>query len=142
MEELGGTYRLGLRPRYRFDGIALHRATSHDDSTYDTGADPRPTRDHLEVTAVIARKARPVRFGGVVVVALGSLIGLTGCGATGGSHVSTASPDAPPMSGPTTASFASSAEPIAIVPDSYRIPKSAWSVADFTVTIPEGWAVQ
>ena len=30
----------------------------------------------------------------------------------------------------------------AIEPGTYRIPKSAWSVVDFTVTIPEGWTVQ
>lgn len=30
----------------------------------------------------------------------------------------------------------------AIEPGTYRIPKSAWSVANFTVTFPEGWTVQ
>lgn len=29
-----------------------------------------------------------------------------------------------------------------IEPGTYRIPRSAWSVADFTVTFPEGWTVQ
>ena len=30
----------------------------------------------------------------------------------------------------------------AIEPGRYRIPKSEWSAADFTVTFPEGWSVQ
>lgn len=29
-----------------------------------------------------------------------------------------------------------------IEPGTYRIPRSAWSVADFSVTFPEGWTVQ
>jgi hypothetical protein len=29
-----------------------------------------------------------------------------------------------------------------IEPGTYRIPRSAWSVADFTITFPEGWTVQ
>jgi hypothetical protein len=29
-----------------------------------------------------------------------------------------------------------------IEPGTYRIPRSAWSVVDFTVTFPEGWTVQ
>lgn len=33
-------------------------------------------------------------------------------------------------------------EPTSIEPGTYRIPSSAWSVADFTVTFPEGWTVQ
>lgn len=35
-----------------------------------------------------------------------------------------------------------SVEPVAIEPGTYRIPDSAWSVADFTVSFPEGWTVQ
>ena len=35
-----------------------------------------------------------------------------------------------------------SAEPVAIEAGIYRIPSSAWSVADFTVTFPDGWSVQ
>lgn len=30
----------------------------------------------------------------------------------------------------------------AVEPGTYRIPRSAWSVADFTVTFPENWSVQ
>jgi hypothetical protein len=33
-------------------------------------------------------------------------------------------------------------EPIAFEPGTYRIPRSAWSVGDFTVTFPKGWTVQ
>lgn len=31
---------------------------------------------------------------------------------------------------------------VAIEPGTYRISRSAWSVSDFTITIPEGWEVQ
>lgn len=30
----------------------------------------------------------------------------------------------------------------AIEPGTYRVPRSAWSVTDFTITFPEGWTVQ
>lgn len=38
--------------------------------------------------------------------------------------------------------FPNETEPVAIEPGTYRISKSAWSVADFTVTFPEDWTVQ
>ena len=49
-------------------------------------------------------------------------------------------PDVP--TGATSTPFASSTEPVAVEPGTYQIPKSAWSVADFTVTFPKGWTVQ
>ena len=66
---------------------------------------------------------------------------LTGCGggATGEPPAST-SPSA--TAGATVTPFPDSAEPVAVEPGAYRIPKSAWSVADFSVTFPEGWTVQ
>jgi acetyl esterase/lipase len=42
----------------------------------------------------------------------------------------------------TTTSFPFSEQPIAIEPGSYRIARSAWSVADFAVTFPDGWQAQ
>jgi len=44
--------------------------------------------------------------------------------------------------GPTVTPFPDETEPVAIEPGTYRIPKSTWSVADFTVTFPDGWTVQ
>jgi hypothetical protein len=48
----------------------------------------------------------------------------------------------PPTSGATTTPFEYSTEPVAIEPGTHRIQRSEWSVADFTVTFPEGWTVQ
>ena len=68
----------------------------------------------------------------------------TGCGGglTGEPRASTPSTRPSPRPGATTSLFASSDEPVAIEPGTYRIPRSAWSIADFTVTFPEGWTVQ
>jgi hypothetical protein len=89
-----------------------------------------------------ARCARTTRY--AFVVGLSSLVGLTGCvgGGTGEPHAST--PSATPAVGPgvTGSPLPSSDEPVAIEPGTYRIPRSAWSVADFTVTFPKGWTVQ
>ena len=49
-------------------------------------------------------------------------------------------PDVP--TGATSTPFASSTEPVAVEPGTYRIPRSAWSIHDFAVTIPEDWTVQ
>ncbi len=61
---------------------------------------------------------------------------LTGCGRAA----------SPPSVAAPTAPASTSSPPIpfngAIVPGSYLIPSSEWSVADFTVTFPEGWTVQ
>ena len=69
---------------------------------------------------------------------------LTGCeeGATGEPRASTPPVTSFPTPGATATPFASSSEPIAIEPGTYRIPRSAWSVADLTITFPEGWAAQ
>ena len=37
---------------------------------------------------------------------------------------------------------AKSVEPTAVEAGTYRIPRSAWSLTDFAVTLPEGWTVQ
>ena len=69
---------------------------------------------------------------------------LTACagGGSGGGQASTPSTIPSPTPGATTTPFAYSTEPLAIEPGTYRIPRSEWSLLDFTVTIPEGWAVQ
>jgi hypothetical protein len=48
----------------------------------------------------------------------------------------------PTWASDTTTSGPSSVAHLAIEPGTYRIPASAWSLADYTVTFGEGWAVQ
>jgi hypothetical protein len=38
--------------------------------------------------------------------------------------------------------FTYSAQPVTIDPGTYWIPRLEWSLADFTVTFPEGWTAQ
>ena len=65
---------------------------------------------------------------------------LTACagGGTGERQASRPSTLPSPTHGAATTPFANSPEPVAIEPGTYRILSSAWSVADFTVTFPEG----
>jgi hypothetical protein len=42
----------------------------------------------------------------------------------------------------TATPFPDSTEPVTVAPGTYRIPRSEWSVADFSVTVPEGWTAQ
>lgn len=77
-----------------------------------------------------------------MVIGMSLLVGLGGCG--GGSSAesqssgSAATPSAAVRSMPPGSGDAEEA----IAPGRYRIPRSAWSAADFTVTFPEGWSVQ
>ena len=94
------------------------------------------------MTAFRARYARASRN---VLVGLALLVGLSACGgdATGAppaSGSSSASPSAPPDA--TATPIPDSTEAVAVEPGTYRFPSSAWSVADYTVTFPEGWTVQ
>lgn len=73
-----------------------------------------------------------------VLVGLSLLVGLSGCGG-GVSPEPHASPQSA-TSAPTQGAIPVGEGPIE--PGTYRIPKSAWSVVDFTVTMPEGWTVQ
>lgn len=87
------------------------------------------------------------------------VIGLVACSCTspsGSEPVSSASAGVPEATIPAStrsaapsprasnagAAFPYTEEPLAIEPGTYRIAKSAWSVADFTVTFAEGWTVQ
>ena len=65
------------------------------------------------------------------------LAALTGCGgdATGGPQTST------PSATPSSALGTIPAGTAPIEPGTYRVPSSAWSVVDYTVTFPEGWTV-
>lgn len=69
---------------------------------------------------------------------------LPGCGGdeTGEPPASTPSAISAPTASTTATPFPYSLEPVAVDAGTYRIPRSAWSVADFTVTFPEGWTVQ
>ena len=85
---------------------------------------------------MIAFRSRRARAGRhALVVGLALFVCLTGCG----DRQTGASPSVPDA---TMTPFPYSDEPIAIEPGTYRIPRSAWSVADFTVTIPADWTVQ
>jgi hypothetical protein len=69
---------------------------------------------------------------------------LTGCGGGASDEPRASTPSATPSATPgvTVSPCPSSDEPVAIEPGTYQIPKSAWSVADFTVAFPKGWTVQ
>lgn len=69
---------------------------------------------------------------------------LTACGGGGSGERQASTPSTIPSrtQGAATTPFPNSTEPVALEPGTYRIPRSAWSVADFTVTFPEGWTVQ
>ena len=75
-------------------------------------------------------------------VQLAALAAIAGCGASQGaspaglasdSKTQAASPSATPVGLPASGP---------IEPGRYRVPSSAWSVAPYTVTIPEGWQTQ
>jgi len=73
-----------------------------------------------------------------MVVALLLVAGSAGCAPDTTGEAKPPSPTAsePATIGPT------SAEPASIEPGTYRLPTSAWSVADLAVTLPPGWTVQ
>jgi hypothetical protein len=80
---------------------------------------------------------------------LALILSLTACGGDGdgddgaaGTVTTTPTPTRPT---PTTTMMlvaAETAEPTSIDAGVYRIPRSGWSVADLTVTMPAGWTVQ
>ena len=61
---------------------------------------------------------------------------------TGEPHASTPWAPSSPTSDVSRKAFAYGTEPVAIEPGTYQIPRSGWSVADFTVTFPRDWTVQ
>jgi hypothetical protein len=78
---------------------------------------------------------RRVMAAGLLVVA-----GLTGC--TRDVTDETPQPVTPTWASDTTTRGRSSVAHVTIEPGNYRIPRSAWSVADYTVTFRQGWSVQ
>ena len=79
------------------------------------------------------RDGRGHLLAAVVVLAV-----LTGCGGNaGGEPPASGSSASLSTTGVATATpFPDSTEPVAVEPGTYQIPRSAWSVADFTVTFP------
>lgn len=69
---------------------------------------------------------------------------MTGCAGGVASELPASTPSVTPFeaASPSVTAFPNETEPVAIEPGTYRIPKSAWSVIDFTVTFPEGWTAQ
>jgi hypothetical protein len=61
---------------------------------------------------------------------------------TGGALASDPPPSHSPTADATGTAFPVSDDPLPVEPGTYRIPRSAWSVADLRVTFPEGWTVQ
>jgi hypothetical protein len=57
-------------------------------------------------------------------------------------HVPTPWATVSSTAGPGSTPFAVSDDPMAIEQGVYRIPRSDWSVADFTVAFPKGWTAQ
>lgn len=76
------------------------------------------------------------------VVAAGLMVvgALAGC--AGDATDGAPQPVIPTWASDTTTSGRSSVAHLAIEPGTYRIPASPWSVADYTVTFRDGWAVQ
>jgi hypothetical protein len=104
------------------------------------GLRPRRRLVDKAITAFVM-SARLIRSG---VVGVSLLAVLSGCGGDGTGAPLVSTPSATPSSTPTatTTPFPDSTEPVAVEAGTYRIPSSAWSVADFSVALPEGWTVQ
>jgi hypothetical protein len=85
---------------------------------------------------VFADERAPVRR--KAPLALAFLVGLAGCaeGAVPGEPQTSVT-----LTMPSPTQGAMLGETTRIEPGTYRVPASAWSVADFSVTFPEGWTV-
>jgi hypothetical protein len=68
------------------------------------------------------------------------LSGLAACTADSSAESDAPAPDPAPTH--LTMPAAEGDADVPIEPGTYRVPSSAWSAADFTVTFPEGWTVQ
>ena len=53
-----------------------------------------------------------------------------------------APPTTPSPTGATGSPFRDSTDPVAVEAGTYRVPSSAWSVVDYSITFPKGWMVQ
>lgn len=91
-----------------------------------------------------AARVRFTRANRHTLVGLSLLVALTGCGRDMTAELPRSTPSAVPSTTPnaTGTPFPYGTEPVAVEPGTYRIPRSEWSVVDFTVTIPAGWEVQ
>lgn len=80
---------------------------------------------------------RPVIRAAALLLALGP--GLAGCGAD---TTTEPQPHPQPTATPAPTFETESHEPVEAGAGTYRMPASAWSVVDLTVTLPRGWTVQ
>ncbi len=77
---------------------------------------------------------------GLVAVILLAVAGCSSDDASSSAGTTATTPQGSPSSAATAGSIPAGDAPIE--PGTYRIPESAWSVTDFTVTFPEDWTVQ
>lgn len=108
--------------------------------------DVRRTNGRPVMTVFGAGRTRVKRNPYMVGLLLAAVLSGCGGGATVEPQGSTPSP-APstppsPATGGTATPLPNTTEPVGLEPGMYRISESVWSVADFSVTFPEGWAVQ
>lgn len=84
------------------------------------------------------------RHRALVPTVAGMLSVLAACTGVGTSESASPPPSATSSSpaGETTDPFPHTTDPVAIEAGTHRMPQSAWSVADFEVTLSEGWTVQ
>ena len=73
------------------------------------------------------------------------LLGVAACGGAAPSDApaeTAATPPPPPSAAATDGFLTLPTADGAIQPGRYRVPASAWSVSDFTLTVPAGWTIQ
>ncbi len=102
----------------------------------------RKERNRRIRAGVVALVVVAVMAGAFVPSFISESVPADGGDATGEPQVPTASETPSPTPGPTMAPFPDRAEPVAFEAGTYLMPSSSSSVADFTVTFPEGWMVQ
>jgi hypothetical protein len=80
--------------------------------------------------------------GNVVIGAVALAACLTACAGATTADPGKSAPRRPTTATPSSAFGDYSSEPTPFEAGTYRVPASAWSVADFTVTFPNGWTQQ
>jgi hypothetical protein len=76
-----------------------------------------------------------------VVVCMAVVVGLAACGVEGGADTEESTAQPPAQSTASRAVLPTSETPVPVEPGTYQMPSDAWSVTDYSVTIPEGWTV-
>jgi hypothetical protein len=93
------------------------------------------------ITAVRCLTSATIVLMALLLATLGAAPGVSGQ-ATDEPPASDPSPAHSPTAVAAGLAFPVSDDPVSVEPGTHRIPTSAWSVADLTVTFPEGWTVQ